>query len=153
MAAAEQQLPQLLADISRASLAADPLMIYSSMYVLNAMSRAMLPARLVFGSDALMEFYGGLVTAMPPDDVLARLGTDRHPQALFDVDSLLRKYGKAESLAYQAKMLRDGTADRQTNVLHMLQLEIFKGVGYAGGRDGCRGPRYARGMRYPDGGG
>ncbi|WP_328891707.1 hypothetical protein [Streptomyces sp. NBC_00316] len=123
MATAEQQLPQLLADISRASLAADPLVIYSSMHVLNAMSRAVLPARLVFGSDALTEFYGGLVTAMPPDDVLARLGTDYHPQALFDVDSLLREYGKAESLAYQAKMLRDGTADRQTNVLHMLQLE------------------------------
>ncbi|MCX4538434.1 hypothetical protein OHA79_50910 (plasmid) [Streptomyces sp. NBC_00841] len=123
MTTAEQELPQLLADISEASLAADPLMIYSSMHVLNAISRAVLPARLAFGSDALAEFYGGLVTAMPPEDVLAQLGTEYHPQVLYDVDSLLREYGKAESLAYRARMLREGTADQQTNVLHMLQLE------------------------------
>ncbi|MET7364483.1 helix-turn-helix domain-containing protein [Streptomyces sp. NPDC005566] len=71
------------------------------------------------------------------------------------------------SLLHQGASLRSSRASRLTAgapcapasaplwvpATPVAQLEIFKGVGYAWGRDGCRGPRYAVGMRYPDGGG
>ena len=65
MEAAKQRLPQLLSEISTTALTADPLMLYSSLHVLDAMRRSSLAGSVVFGSDALLEFYGGLVTAMP----------------------------------------------------------------------------------------
>ncbi|MFG2267307.1 hypothetical protein [Streptomyces sp. NPDC048720] len=123
MQKAEQQLPRLLAEISQTALAADPVMLYSSLHVLDAMRRSSLPGNMTFGSDAMVEFYGGLVTAMPADQVLQRLGADFHPQALFDLDRLLREYARAESLAHQAKVLGEGAADKQASVLHMLQME------------------------------
>lgn len=123
MEAARQRLPELLSEISQAALAADPLMLYSSLHVLDAMRRSSLAGGVVFGSDALVEFYGGLVTALPAEQVLQRLGADIHPQVLFDMDRLLREYGRAENLAHQAKVLSEGAVDQQTSVLHMLQLE------------------------------
>ncbi|MGW8775909.1 hypothetical protein [Streptomyces sp. NPDC055794] len=123
MRKAEQQLPRLHEEISQTALAADPAMLYSSLHVLDAIRRSSQPGHVVFGSDAMVEFYGGLVTAMSADQVLQRLGTDFHPQALFDLDRLLREFARAESLAHQAKVLREGAADKQKSVLHMLQLE------------------------------
>ena len=123
MEAAKQRLPQLLSEISTTALTADPLMLYSSLHVLDAMRRSSLAGSVVFGSDALLEFYGGLVTAMPMEQVLQRLGADVHPQVLFDMDRLLREYARAENLAHQAKVLSEGAMDQQTSVLHMLQLE------------------------------
>ncbi|MFB8215708.1 hypothetical protein [Streptomyces anulatus] len=120
---AEQHLPRLLEEISQTALAADPVMLYSSLHVLDAMRRSSQPGHVMFGSDAMVEFYGGLVTAMPADQVIQRLGADYHPQALFDMDRLLREYARAENLSHQAKVLREGAADKQMSVLHMLQME------------------------------
>ncbi|MFD6743243.1 hypothetical protein ACWHA6_38210 [Streptomyces anthocyanicus] len=123
MEAAKQRLPQLLSEISETALAADPLTLYSSLHVLDAMRRSSLPGSVVFGSDAVVEFYGGLVTAMPVEQVLQRLGADFHPQALFDMDRLLREYGRAENLAHQSRVISEGALDQRASVLHMLQLE------------------------------
>ncbi|MER7050278.1 hypothetical protein [Streptomyces jumonjinensis] len=120
---AGQQRPRLLAEISQTALAADPVMLYSSLHVLDAMRRSHLAGSVMFGSDAMVEFYGGLVTAMTAEQVLQRLGAVFHPQALFDLDRLLREYARSENLVHQARVLREGAADRQASVLHMLQME------------------------------
>ncbi|GHC34019.1 hypothetical protein GCM10010308_60140 [Streptomyces vinaceusdrappus] len=57
MEAAKQRLPQLLSEISETALAADPLTLYSSLHVLDAMRRSSLPGSVVFDSDAVVEFW------------------------------------------------------------------------------------------------
>jgi hypothetical protein len=71
---AEQRLPGLLSEISEIAAAADPLALYAQLQVVTGMRRASLPGSAGFGMDAVLEFYGGLVTAMPEPDVLDRLG-------------------------------------------------------------------------------
>jgi len=123
MAEAERELPDLLRRIQRCAAAADPLMLYSRLQVLDAMRRASSPGAIGFGSDALLEFYGGLVTAMPVELVLERYGADYHPQRLYDLDRLLREYGTAANLAHQAKVIRHGATGTLDSVRHLLELE------------------------------
>jgi hypothetical protein len=123
MAEAEQQLPDLLERIQSCAAAADPLMLYSRLQIIDAMRRTSSPGPIGFGSDALLEFYGGLVTAMPVELVLARYGADYHPQALYDLDRLLREYGAAANLIHQAKVMREGAAGALGSVRHMLEWE------------------------------
>jgi hypothetical protein len=123
MAEAEEELPDLLQRIQRCAAAADPLMLYSRLQVLDAIRRASSPGAIGFGSDALLEFYGGLVTAMPVELVLERNGAGYHPQRLYDLDRLLREYGTAANLAHQAKVIRDGATGTLDSVRHLLELE------------------------------
>ncbi|MFC3898034.1 hypothetical protein ACFOWZ_41760 [Lentzea rhizosphaerae] len=92
------------------------------MTVLTSMRRA-LPGPANFGSDAVLEFYGGLVTGMPVDDVLSRLGADYHPQVLYDLDRLLREYAIAENRVHEAKALRVGPRDSLTSARNLLEFE------------------------------
>ncbi|GHC34024.1 hypothetical protein GCM10010308_60150 [Streptomyces vinaceusdrappus] len=57
------------------------------------------------------------------EQVLQRLGAGFHPQALFDMDRLLREYGRAENLAHQSRVISEGALDQRASVLHMLQVE------------------------------
>jgi hypothetical protein len=123
MAEADQQLPDLLERIQSCAAAADPLMLYSRLQIFDAMRRASGPGPIGFGSDALLEFYGGLVTAMPVELVLNRYGADYHPQALYDLDRLLREYGTAANLVHQAKVMREGAAGTLDSVRHLLEWE------------------------------
>ncbi|MGW5265705.1 hypothetical protein ACWEQG_32425 [Microbispora sp. NPDC004025] len=123
MAEAERRLPSLLAEISTTACLADPLMLYSRLNIFDAMRRATIPGAAGFGSDALLEFYGGLVTAMPVEQVLDRLGAGWDPRTLYKLDRLLREYGTAESLVYQGQVLREGAANSIDSVLHLLQFE------------------------------
>jgi hypothetical protein len=90
MTDAEQRLPGLLSEISATATAADPLTLYAQLHVLAAMRRASLPGVTGFGIDALVEFYGGMVTAKPEQEVLDRLGAEFHARALSDLERLLR---------------------------------------------------------------
>jgi hypothetical protein len=123
MAEAEQQLPDLLERIESCASAADPLMLYSRLQIIDAMRRTASPGPMGFGSDALLEFYGGLVTAMPVELVLDRYGADYHPQALYDLDGLLREYGAAAHLVHQAKAMREGATSTLDSVRHLLEWE------------------------------
>lgn len=120
--AAEERLPALLQEIRATAMAANPLLTYSRLTVLTSMRRA-LPGPANFGSDAVLEFYGGLVTEMPVDDVVARLGADYHPQALYDLDRLLREYAMAANQVHEAKALRIGPRDSLTSVRNLLEFE------------------------------
>lgn len=120
--ASERRLPLLLEEIRATAAATDPLLTYSSLTVLTSMRRA-LPGPANFGSDAVLEFYGGLVTGMPVDDVLSRLGTDYHPQVLYDLDRLLREYAIAENRVHEAKALRVGPSDSLTSARNLLEFE------------------------------
>lgn len=61
VASAERQLPGLLDEMREVAYAADPLLLYSRLTMLAAMRRAM-PGEVSSGSDAVVEFFGGLVT-------------------------------------------------------------------------------------------
>ncbi|MEU8392231.1 hypothetical protein [Micromonospora sp. NPDC048843] len=123
MADAEQRIPGLLSEISALAASADPLALYSQIQVLAAIRRAMLSAGAGFGIDALVEFYGGLVTALPEQDVLDRLGTEFRPWTLYELEGLLREYGKAENFLQQGRMIREGGRDSLTRVRHLLEFE------------------------------
>ncbi|MFC3384407.1 hypothetical protein [Couchioplanes azureus] len=122
-AGAAKRIPALLHKISATATAADPLTLYAQLHVLAAMHRASLPGPVAFGIDALVEFYGGLVTAMPTDDVVDRLGVEVHPSTLFELERLLRAYGNAENLAHQARVVREGGLDSLTRARHLLEFE------------------------------
>ena len=107
LADAERQLPGLLGDILACARAADPLLLYSRLIVLSGMRRAV-PGHISFGMDAMLEFYGGLVTSMPPDKVVARVGTEYNPQVLDEMDRLLREYAVAENRMQEGQALREG---------------------------------------------
>jgi hypothetical protein len=123
MGDAERRLPGLLSEIDATASAADPLTLYAQLHVLAAMRRTSLPGAAGFGIDALVEFYGGLVTAMPEQNVLDRLGVEFHPQALYDLERQLRDYGNAERLTHQGKVLREGGKDSLTRARHLLEFE------------------------------
>jgi len=96
MAEAERELPELLERIQSCALVSDPLMLFSRLHAFDAMLRGVLPSSAMFGSDAVLEFYGGLVTAIPVEQVLIRLGADDDPQAFYDLHAALRDYALAE---------------------------------------------------------
>ncbi len=56
----------------------------------------------------MLEFYGGLVTSMPPDEVVARVGTEYNPQVLYEMDRLLHEYAVAENRVQEGQALRKG---------------------------------------------
>lgn len=122
-AEAERELPELLQKIYACAIASDPLMLLSRLHAFDAMRRSILPGPTLFGSDALLEFYGGLVTAMPEERVLAQLGTDDDPQALYTLDALLRDYGIAENLIGQGRALIEGAANTLARAQHELEFE------------------------------
>jgi hypothetical protein len=123
MTGAERQLPGLLAEISATATTADPLTLFAQLHMFDAMRRASVPGSIGFGTDALLEFYGGLVTAMPEQDILDRLGREFHPGVLYDLDRLLREYGTAENLTHQGRVLREGGQDSLTRARHLLEFE------------------------------
>jgi hypothetical protein len=120
---AEKQIPGLLSRISETAMAADPLTLYSQLHVLAAIHRSNLPGPVTFGMDALVEFYGGLVTAMPADHVVDRLGAEIRPRTLLELESLLRAYGNAENLAHQYRVAREGGLDPLIRARHLLEFE------------------------------
>lgn len=122
ISAAERALPELLEKIKITSSEADPLMLYSRLTLLAGTRRA-LPGPLGFGADAVLEFYGGLVTAMPMDHVLAQLGANYHPQVLYDLNRLLREHAIAENLVHGGQVLREGAGEALDSVRHLLQFE------------------------------
>jgi hypothetical protein len=107
LADAERRLPGLLDDILACARAADPLLLYSRLIVLSGMRRAV-PGHISFGMDAMLEFYGGLVTSMPPDEVVARVGTEYNPQVLYEMDRLLREYASPRTGCRRAKPFGKG---------------------------------------------
>ncbi|WP_279578868.1 hypothetical protein [Fodinicola feengrottensis] len=119
---AQERRPRLLAEISACASDADPLLLYSRLVTLAGMRRIM-PGPTVFGLDAVLEFYGGLVTAMQPDEVVARLGSDDSPQSLYEMDNLLREYAIAERRVGDGQVLLKGASDSQAGTRHLLDFE------------------------------
>jgi hypothetical protein len=125
-AEAERQLPELLEKITTCALASDPLMLFSRLHAFDAMLRGVLPSPAMFGTDALLEFYGGLVTSMPVGQVLTRLGTDDDPQAFYDLHAALRDYALAEhvlGLGGLDRALIEGSANALASAQRQLEFE------------------------------
>jgi hypothetical protein len=126
MAEAERQLPELLEKIRFCALASDPLMLFSRLHTFDAMLRSVLPSPAMFGSDALLEFYGGLVTAMPVEQVLTRLGTDDDPQAFYNLHAAVRDYALAEhavGLGGLDRALIEGSTNALASAQRQLEFE------------------------------
>lgn len=120
---AERDCERLLGELNALLLAVDPVALYSQLHVLDSMRRNAVDANLAFGSDAMLEFLGGLVTAMDPDEITVRLGRDFHPQMLFDADRLLRDLAQAEHRLFVARQLRQSGDSHLEAARFMLGLE------------------------------
>jgi hypothetical protein len=102
--------------------ASDPLLLYSRVAFLLQMRR-IAPGPVTFGADALVEFLGGLVTAMPTNDVLSRLGNNDHPQVLYSMESQLRQYGVAQRQLNDIEALRPGERSPLSSAVRALEME------------------------------
>jgi hypothetical protein len=120
---AEERIPGLLEQIRQRASEADPLAVYSQLQVLDAMRRNVSAGPVGFGSDAMVEFLGGIVTALPVEFVSERIGAKYHPQVLFDLDALLREYGTAEYLAQFGRRIREEATDRLAVIQSHLEFE------------------------------
>ncbi|NMO54546.1 hypothetical protein HH310_25605, partial [Actinoplanes sp. TBRC 11911] len=123
IADAQQRIPELLSEIADITASADPLTLYSQSQVVADLIRSAHPGAAGFGIEALTEFYGGLVTAMPEHDVLDRLGRDFAPKLLYLVAGLLREYGTAEHQLQQSRIIMDHQEDSLTRARRFLEFE------------------------------
>lgn len=121
-AEAERRLPDLVEKMRALANDTDPLRLYSSVTHLLQMRRTA-PGPAGFGSDAMAEFFGGLVTAMPVEEVLSRLGTEYDLQALWTLESLLRDYAIAQRRIGEGKLVQEGPGDQLNRTRHLLEFE------------------------------
>ncbi|GHE80778.1 hypothetical protein GCM10017786_08740 [Amycolatopsis deserti] len=121
-AEAERRLPRLVDKIRAVAHAGDALRLYSSVTLLQRMRRTA-PGHIGFGADAMAEFFGGLVTAMPVEQVLARLGAEPDLQSLWTLDALLREYAIAQMRIGERKLVQEGASDQLDRARHLLEFE------------------------------
>ncbi|WP_027930126.1 NERD domain-containing protein [Amycolatopsis thermoflava] len=121
-AEAERRLLALVDRIRAVADGGDALRLYSSVTLLQRMRRTM-PGHLGFGADAMAEFFGGLVTAMPVEQVLARHGAEPDLQSLWTLDALLREYAIAQMRIGEGKLVQEGASNQLDRARHLLEFE------------------------------
>jgi hypothetical protein len=104
-------------------LLGDPVALYGQLQAFDAMRRFNTSAPEHWGSDALIEFFGGLVLSLPRADVIDRIGKTGPPDLIARIDAALQMFGQLELWAHLAKIAREGAEGRQQRIQLDLQLE------------------------------
>src|SRR5215203_2124207 len=105
-------------------LPGDPVALYGQLHWLDALRRVRTSAAEHFGSDALIEFFGGLVLSLPRTDAIDRIGKSAPIDDLvMRIDTALRMFGQLENMVHFAKIIQEGGEDHLQRKQHMLQLE------------------------------
>lgn len=85
-------------DALRAIIArSDPLHLHGALHMWDVRARGVLSGPQLHGSDALLEFFAGLVTSLPEQDAIANLGGSFDPQTVLDAENQLRVIGQAQA--------------------------------------------------------
>ncbi len=120
---AARESERLLGELNDLLLTTDPVALYAQLHVWDSMRRSATDAYAAFGSDAMLEFLGGLVTAMPADEIASRLGREFHPQLMFDADHLLREFARVQQQLFFARQLAQTDGSTLDTARFMLGLE------------------------------
>jgi hypothetical protein len=89
-------LPEVLSQIRELMLLGDPITLYGQLHWFDALRRMNTSAPEHFGSDALLEFFGGLVVSLPQSDVLERIGRSGPIDLVLRLDAALQAFGSLE---------------------------------------------------------
>ncbi|OMB93584.1 hypothetical protein A5732_15415 [Mycobacterium colombiense] len=75
----------------------DPLHLYGALHMWDVRARSLLTAPQIHGSDAMLEFFAGLVTSRPESDVVANLRGRFDPQIVLDAENQLRTIAELQA--------------------------------------------------------
>ncbi|MEV0290996.1 hypothetical protein AB0H36_43290 [Kribbella sp. NPDC050820] len=116
---------QSVEELERLALEGDPLRLYSALHVLHAIRRATTDGPDHFGNDAMVEFFGGIVSTLNEVDVLPKLDQLFDPYLVWTIDSRLREHAAQEWKQHQLSVLtRDKQADSSLRrAQHQIEFE------------------------------
>jgi hypothetical protein len=101
----------------------DPLHLYGALHMWDSCARNVLRGAELHGSDALLEFFAGLVTSQPEADTLANLGMPFDPQIVLDAENQLRTIAELQASIDFGEAFKRRPKSVIDNVIGMLLLE------------------------------
>lgn len=101
----------------------DPLHLYGALHMWDVRARSVLSGAELHGSDALLEFFAGVVTSQPEAEIVARLRSQFDPQIVLDAENQLRKIGELQASIDFGEAFRSPAKSPVDNVINLLTLE------------------------------
>ncbi|AMT70344.1 hypothetical protein [Mycobacteroides immunogenum] len=101
----------------------DPLHLYGALHMWDVRARSVLSGAQLHGSDALLEFFAGVITSEPEADVTARLRTQFDPQIVLDAENQLRKIGELQASIDFGDAFNTPPKSPVESVMNLLALE------------------------------
>ncbi|MFD4640762.1 hypothetical protein ACFWN2_25835 [Lentzea sp. NPDC058436] len=98
--AARESLAPLRAELISGIRRSDPIRLYGQLQVLDALRRNEHRGDAIFGSDAAVEFFGGLIAALPREELVALTAPRNQPWEDYglvrEMDEVLRRFASAD---------------------------------------------------------
>ncbi|MGV0674830.1 hypothetical protein ABQE62_01385 [Mycolicibacterium fortuitum] len=101
----------------------DPLHLYGALHMWDVRARSVLSSAELHGSDALLEFFAGVVTSQPEAEVVARLRSHFDPQIVLDAESQLRRIGELQASIDFGEAFKSPPISPVDSVIGLLALE------------------------------
>lgn len=120
--AAQAALPQRIERVRDLIGRVDAARVFGALHVWDAMRRDSLRGPENFGSDAMLEFFAGLVTSIPEADILDRIDKKFDPQYTWTIDAALREIANLQSRVDLADAL-DRPVSPRISALRLLRSE------------------------------
>ncbi|MFI7531443.1 hypothetical protein [Nocardia salmonicida] len=120
--AAQTLLPQRIERVRDLIGKVDAPRVFGALHVLDAMRRATLRGPENFGSDAMLEFFAGLVASFPETQVLERIDKKYDPQHTWAIEAALREIANLQNTIDLAGALDRPVSPRES-ALRQLRAE------------------------------
>lgn len=101
----------------------DAVALLGALHVWDARGRLVLSAAQTHGFDAMIEFFAGLVTSQPEEQLVKYIGTPFDPQLVLDVENKLRTIANHQMAIDFAENLSHSSQSRIDNAIGLLKLE------------------------------
>ncbi len=85
-----------------------------------------------FGSDAVIEFVGGIVTSFNPIEVIANIGKEFNPRKLIEIDKLLREFANLQNtIRLGERLVRKPSEIGMAQLLLTMEAQFNRSQGYS----------------------
>lgn len=119
---AEGEIASTFAKLNQIICSTDCLRLLGSLHSYDAFRRTHLSGPENFGSDAMLDFFAGLICSQQEVDILEAIDQPFDPSILYPVDSMLRDVANAQARIDMLETLRSSDSDIQ-GALNTLRLE------------------------------
>lgn len=119
---AKVEIASSVEELKKTIHSADCLRLLGSLHSFDALRRTHLSGPENFGSDAMLDFFAGLICSEDEVDILNAIDQPFDPSLLYPVDSTLRQVANAQATIDMAETLRATDSDLQ-GALNTLRLE------------------------------